>query len=121
MTPQDVVCIEVMDDESGYADGIREWDYTSTLVTNALTCTKLRNSKEVPGAVMLYFASDVSAEGVEVTVDGGASWSRCGHEPSGVLKKGWHMISGYTAPGYDVVVGFRVSGAHGMDVLALQG
>lgn len=121
MTPQDVVCIEVMDDESGYADGIREWDYTSTLVTNALTCTKLRNSKEVPGAVMLYFASDVSAEGVEVTVDGGASWARCGHEPSGVLKKGWHMISGYTAPGYDVVVGFRVSGAHGMDVLALQG
>lgn len=119
--PKEVVYIEVLDDRCGYVDGQREWDYTSTLLTNALTSTQKGGAKKTPDALMIYLLHETSAEGLEVTVDGGRTWARSGVAPSLTIPKGWSAFDGFTTPDYDVAVGFRVCGNHGFDVLALQG
>lgn len=118
---QELYCIEVLEGQNDYYDGLQAWDYTSTLLTNALTSTRMGGAKKTPDAVMIYLNGETLAEGVEVTVDGGKEWAVTGVAPSLTIPKGWNSFDGFTTPGYDVEVGFRVKGRHGMEVLALQG
>lgn len=117
----DVCYLEVMDDKSCFTDGLSGLNYTSTLLTNALVSTQKGSPKKVPDSVMLYLPDEAEASGVEVTVDGGVTWAKTGISPSLTIPKGWNEFDGFTTPSYDVEVGFRVTGNHGFDVLALQG
>ena len=120
--PQDkekVSWIEVCDNQSLYqdADGL---DYTSTLLTNALNVTRLGSPKQSNAELWLYLHEPCQVKGVELTVDGGKTWSRVPRQPNKVLDRGWHKMCAVPNVGMERCVGFRCHGNQGMCVGALQ-
>lgn len=115
----EVYYIEAMDESSGYQDNGGR-DYTSTLLTNALTTTRLGNPKQNPVQIMIYLQEPTKCDGVEVTVDDGKTWARPSHQPHSLLPKGWNELPGFGCPRFDRAVGFRVKGNRDLRVLALQ-
>ncbi len=111
--------IEVCDESSTYQDanGI---DYTSTLLTNALNVTRLGGAKQVSPTLWLYLHEPCEVSGVELTVDGGETWTRVPRQPNKALVRGWHKLSAVPNVDMERCVGFRCSGNQGMSVGALQ-
>ena len=120
--PQDkeTVCwIEVCDENSMYLDGDGE-EYTSTLLTNALSVTRLGSAKPAAPELWLYLHEACPVRGVELTVDGGATWTRVPRQVNKVMARGWHKLCATPNVDMERCVGFRCSGNQGMSVGALQ-
>lgn len=110
--------IERMDESSGYTDDGR--DYQSVMLTNALTSTSITGSKSSTAPVMVYLTEDTKVAGVELTSDGGKTWSRIDRSPHGKLCRGWCKLVGVSNNQYDQVVGVRVHGDQDFQMLAVQ-
>lgn len=111
--------IEVMDSESPYQDA-GGLDYTSTLLTNALSVTRLGAAKSASAELWLYLHEPCQVKGVELTVDGGGTWSRVPRQVTKVLERGWHKLCAVPNVGMERCVGFRCHGNRGLQVGALQ-
>ena len=114
-----VAWIEVCDENSMYTDGEGE-DYTSTLLTNALNVTRLGSPKQSNAELWLYLHEPCPVKGVELTVDGGQTWSRVPRQVSKTMEAGWHKLCAVPNVGMERCVGFRCRGNQGMNVGALQ-
>lgn len=120
--PQDketVHWIEVMDESSLYYDG-EGLDYTSKLLTNALNVVRLGSAKMAEPELWLHLHEACPVRGVELTVDGGRSWSRVPRQANEVLSAGWHRLCAVPNVGMERCVGFRCHGNQCMNVGALQ-
>lgn len=113
------VWIGVMDEQSEYLDG-RGVDYVSTLLTNALTVTRLGGAKESNPELYLFVHEPLPVDGVRLTVNGGRTWTRVPRQQDALLARGWHKLVAVPTVGMDRSVGFRCSGNQGMVVGALQ-
>lgn len=114
-----VAWIEACDENSLYTDGDGE-DYTSTMLTNALNVARLGSPKQSNAELWLYLHEPCQVQGVELTVDGGDTWSRTPRQVNKVLAAGWHKLCGVPNVGMERCVGFRCRGNQGMNVGALQ-
>lgn len=111
--------IECLDDSSDFSDA-GDRDYESVMITNALTTTSIRGSKQSTGPVMMYLSNSTKAAGVEISSDGGKTWSRPDKSARGVFPAGWNKLVGYGNNQYDQVVGVRVRGNQDFQMLAIQ-
>lgn len=111
--------IEVCDEDSSYQDA-NGLDYTSTLLTNALNVTRLGGAKHSSPALWLYMHEPCAVKGVELTVDGGDTWSRVPLHVNKEMKRGWHKLCAVPNVDMERCVGFRCRGNQGMNVGALQ-
>ncbi len=111
------VALELVDEYSGYSDGIH--DYTSTLVTNALSNPLEQAVGKSPQMGTAFcFGEGWDANKVEITRDG-ADWMPV--SVSGAQPQGWHELIAPAKWQYDNTVGLRISGNQGLHILALQG
>lgn len=110
--------IEVIDDQSPYIDRY-EHDYTSTMITNALTSVDARAKPQPMAEVKFYFGEETLVEGVQVTTDG-ETWDSLDRNDA-TMPKGWNSLITSGHWDYDVIVGIRVTGDRPLHVLALQG
>ncbi len=111
------ISLELVDEYSGYSDGMH--DYTSTLVTNALSNPMEQPVGRAPQQGTAFcFGAGWDADGVQITRDG-ADWMQVSR--SGDQVAGWHELIAPAKWQYDNTVGLRVSGERGMHILALQG
>ncbi|MEG0143984.1 MAG: hypothetical protein RSA21_07830 [Akkermansia sp.] len=110
--------IEVIDDESPYSDRY-EFDYTSTIVTNALTSVEHRAKPFPMSEVKFYFAEEEIVDGLQVTTDG-VEWDNLDRNDE-TMPKGWNSLISSGHWDYEVTVGIRVSGERGLHLLAIQG
>lgn len=114
-----VYYIEVMDKRSTFVDN-GDNDYVSTLLTNALTTTRLGSNKQHPSTIMVYLPVATQAKGIEVTADDGKHWANPPMGPLSYLQKGWNPIPGFGELSWDKAVGIRVRGNKDLQILALQ-
>ncbi len=114
---EDEISLEVVDEYSGYADGMH--DYASTMVTNALSNPMEQPVGKAPQQGTAFrFGAAWDAEGVEITRDG-VDWMQVSR--SGEQVAGWHELIAPAKWQHDNTVGLRLSGDRGIHILALQG
>lgn len=68
--------IEVFDPDGPFVDAGR-WDFTSTVVTNALDVVESMGKDRQAAAVRVFFAYDTAPSGIEVS-NNGSTWDRLG-------------------------------------------
>ena len=110
--------IEVIRGGEVYVDHDR-LDYTSTLVTNALTSVESRVQKTPVATVQICLTGETLVEGVEVSCDG-LRWDKLDRNER-TLPPGWHNLITSGHWDYETVVGLRVAGGRPLHLLALQG
>lgn len=98
--------------------------YTSEFITNILQSTGITNPKQNVGQLMIYFGEDTPSKYVEITVDGGETWSPLDAGEEETIPKGWYSQLGFGTITWDAKVGVRTSGwggeAHGLNIKAIQ-
>lgn len=110
--------IEVIDDQSPYIDRY-EHDYTSTMITNALTSVEYRAKQQPSAEIKFCFAEETEVEGIQITTDG-TTWDNLDrNDPT--IPKGWNSLVSSGHWDYDVIVGIRVTGERPLHILAIQG
>lgn len=111
-------CIEVIREDGPYVDHDR-CDYTSTLLTNALTAVDARARKVPIAAVQIYLAEETLVDGMEISCDG-VRWDKLDRNDR-TLPPGWHSLITSAHWDYDTLVGLRVRGDRPLRLFALQG
>ncbi len=111
--------IEVIDSDSGYEDG-GGLDYTSTVLTNALSVVDHAGRRRHASEVRVYLATECLVQGVEVSNDG-VVWVPLDRSPGEVLPEGWLDVVADGAWVDDSRVGLRVTGKRGFELLAVEG
>lgn len=110
--------IEVIDDKSSYNDRY-EHDYTSVMVTNALTMTDAKATKTPMSEIEFCFAGESQVEGIQITSDG-TTWDSLDRNDE-TIPQGWNSLISNGNWDYDSVVGIRVYGDRPLHILAIQG
>ncbi|WP_448806719.1 hypothetical protein [Akkermansia sp.] len=110
--------LEVIRDDDVYVDHDR-LDYTSTLVTNALTSVEAKVQKAPVATVQVCLAGETLVDGVEVSCDG-MRWDKLDRNDR-TLPTGWNNLITSGHWDYETVVGLRVHGDRPLRLLALQG
>lgn len=110
--------IEVIDDQSPYIDRY-EHDYTSTMITNALTSVEYRARQQPAAEVKFYFEEETEVEGIQITTDG-TTWDSLDRNDA-TIPQGWNSLISSGHWDYDILVGIRASGDRPLHILALQG
>ena len=127
-TGSDVLYLIVERDEGRYMEAIRDddvyvdhdrLDYTSTLLTNALTSVEARAQKSPVATVQVCLAEETLVEGVEISCDG-ENWDKLDRNAL-TLKPGWQNLITSGHWDYETLVGLRVCGDRPFHLLALQG
>ena len=103
-----------------YTDVASNIPYESCIISNILSTTQIRNPKQDVGEIMFYLGEDRQADGIEITVDGGETWSALDYPPNHILKKGWHSQLGFGTVTWDTKVGIRVKEGEGLIIRAIQ-
>lgn len=116
--PQNKRCIEVIREDGPYMDH-DHCDYTSTLLTTALTSVDAGAQKVPIAAVQIYLAEETLVNGLEITCDG-ERWDKLDRN-SPTLPPGWHNLITSAHWDYETLVGLRVRGDRPLHLLALQG
>lgn len=111
--------IEVIDQESGYEDG-NGLQYTSTMLTNALSVIDNAGRRRHASEVRVYLAAEALTQGVEVSNDG-VVWVPLDRSPLEVLPAGWLDVVADGAWMDDSRVGIRVMGNRGFELLSVEG
>ena len=111
--------IEVIDQESGYEDG-NGLQYTSTMLTNALSVIDNAGRRRHASEVRVYLATEALTQGVEVSNDG-VVWVPLDRNPLEVLPAGWLDVVADGAWMDDSRVGIRVMGNRGFELLSVEG
>lgn len=109
--------IEVMDAQSEYLDA-GEHDYTSTMLTNALDSAERPVRNLAAGEVWVRWGSVTPYAGIEVSVDGRV-WSK--PDVQGETERDWVSLVARAAWRFEKLVGIRVTGNRGLQVLAISG
>lgn len=108
--------VEVFDPDGPFVDaGV--WDFTSTVVTNALDVAESLGRDRQAAAVRVFFASDTAPAGIEVSNDGSA-WDRL--SKTRTMERGWHEVLPSAMWRRDVRFGIRVSGDRPLEFLAVD-
>lgn len=110
--------IEVIDDKSPYNDRY-EHDYTSTMITNALTSVEHRAKQQPVAEIKFCFAEETQVEGIQITTDG-TTWDNLDRNDE-TIPKGWNSLVSSGHWDYDVIVGIRTTGERPLHILAIQG
>lgn len=110
--------LEVIRDDDVYVDHDR-LDYTSTLITNALTSVEAKVQKAPVATVQVCLAGETLVDGVEVSCDG-MCWDKLDRNDR-TLPPGWNNLITSGHWDYETVVGLRVRGDRPLRLLALQG
>ncbi len=110
--------IEVIRDDGPYVDHDR-LDYTSTLLTTALTSTEAKAQKAPVATVQIYLAEETAVPGLEISCDG-LRWDKLDRNDH-TLPPGWHNLITSAHWDYETLVGLRVHGDRPCRLLALQG
>ena len=108
--------VEVFDPDGPFVDA-GAWDFTSTVVTNALDVTESLGRDRQAAAVRVFFASDTAPAGIEVSNDGSA-WDRL--SKTRTMERGWHEVLPSAMWRRDVRFGIRVSGDRPLEFLAVD-
>ena len=108
--------VEVFDPDGPFVDA-GAWDFTSTVVTNALDVTESLGRDRQAAAVRVFFASDTASAGIEVSNDGSA-WDRL--SKTRTMERGWHEVLPSAMWKRDVRFGIRVSGDRPLEFLAVD-
>lgn len=108
--------VEVFDPDGPFVDA-GAWDFTSTVVTNALDVTESLGRDRQAAAVRVFFASDTAPAGIEVSNDGSA-WDRL--SKTRTMERGWHEVLPSAMWKRDVRFGIRVSGDRPLEFLAVD-
>lgn len=108
--------IEVFDPDGPFVDA-GSWDYTSTVVTNALDVVESMGKDRQAAAVRVFFASDTAPAGIEVSNDG-STWDRLGKTRT--MERGWHELLPASLWRRGVQFGIRVSGDRPLEFLAID-
>ena len=115
------VYIEVVDDESEYADNGK--DYDSVVVLNALMDYRegfFGKRASVPNYLCIGADFKIEGDNILVSDNGGEKWLRPPHRGDFVLRKGWNMQftpSGYK---YEVKPAVKVRGNQGITILGIR-
>lgn len=117
-SPKNKRCIEVIREDGPYMDH-DHCDYTSTLLTTALTSVDAGAQKVPIAAVQIYLAEETLVNGLEITCDG-ERWDKLDRN-SPTLPPGWHNLITSAHWDYETLVGLRVRGDRSLHLLALQG
>lgn len=110
--------LEVIREDGPYVDHDR-YDYTSLLVTNALTSVDTRVQKTPVATVQVYLAEESLVNGMEISCDG-ERWDKLDRNDR-TLPPGWHNLITSGHWNFETVVGLRVRGDRPLHLLALQG
>lgn len=94
-------------------------DYTSTLVSNALTTLEAKAQKAPLAPIQVCLAEETLVSGLEVSCDG-LKWDRLDRNAH-TLPPGWHNLITSGQWDYDTTIGLRVHGDRPLRVLAIQG
>ena len=108
--------IEVFDPDGPFVDA-GTWDFTSTVLTNALDTVESMGKDRQAAAVRVFFASDTAPSGIEVSNDG-ATWARLGKTRT--MERGWHELLPVSQWRRGVQFGVRVSGDRPLEFLAVD-
>ncbi len=108
--------VEVFDPDGPFVDA-GAWDFTSTVVTNALDVAESLGRDRQAAAVRVFFASDTAPAGIEVSNDGSA-WDRL--SKTRTMERGWHEVLPSAMWRRDVRFGIRVSGDRPLEFLAVD-
>lgn len=108
--------VEVFDPDGPFVDA-GAWDFTSTVVTNALDVAESLGRDRQAAAVRVFFASDTAPAGIEVSNDGSA-WDRL--SKTRTMERGWHEVLPSAMWKRDVRFGIRVSGDRPLEFLAVD-
>lgn len=110
--------IEVIRQDGPYVDH-DHCDYTSTLLTNALTSVDAKAQKIPIAAVQIYLTEETLVDGMEISCDG-VRWDKLDRNDR-TLPPGWHSLITSAHWDYDTLVGLRVRGDRPLRLFALQG
>lgn len=110
--------LEVIREDGPHVDHNR-YDYTSRLVTNALTSVDAKTQKTPVATVQIYLQEESLVEGMEISCDG-ERWDKLDRNAR-TLQPGWHNLITSGHWDYETVVGLRVCGDRPLHLLALQG
>ena len=115
------VYIEVVDEESDYADNVR--DYASVVVTTSLIDYRegfFGKKSSAPNYLCLGADFQIQGDNILVSDDGGKTWKRPPHAGDFILRKGWNKQ--YTPSGYkyEVKPSVKVTGNQGIHILGLR-
>lgn len=108
--------VEVFDPDGPFVDA-GAWDFTSTVVTNALDVAESLGRDRQAAAVRVFFASDTAPAGIEVSNDG-STWDRL--SKTRTMERGWHEVLPSAMWRRDVRFGIRVSGDRPLEFLAVD-
>lgn len=109
--------IEVIDEQSGYVDNGGR-GYVSKVVTTALTVAEGREARGSKPKIYFYLGEETEVEGIEVSTDG-VVWRRLDRNER-MLGAGWHELVADVGVSWEQVLGVRVSGDRGINILAMQ-
>lgn len=109
--------IETIDDQSPYIDRF-ELDYTSTMITNALTTLEHRAKQQPTAEIKFYFAEETAVDGLQITTDA-TTWDNLDRN-SPTIPPGWNSLISSAHWDYDIIVGLRVCGDRPLHLLAIQ-
>lgn len=115
--PKNKRCIEVIREDGPYMDH-DHCDYTSTLLTTALTSVDAKVQKVPIAAVQIYLAEEPPVGGIEITCDG-ERWDKLDRNTP-TLPPGWHNLITSAHWDYETLVGLRVRGDRPLRLLVLQ-
>lgn len=115
--PRNKRYIEVIREDGPYTDHDNS-DYTSTLITSALTTVDARAQKVPITEIQIYLAEETLVNGVEVSCDG-EQWDNLDRNDR-TLPPGWHSLITSGHWDYETLIGLRVRGDRPLHLLALQ-
>ncbi len=116
--PRNKRYIEVIREDGPYTDHDNS-DYTSTLITSALTTVDARAQKVPITEIQIYLAEETLVNGVEISCDG-EQWDNLDRNDR-TLPPGWHSLITSGHWDYETLIGLRVRGDRPLHLLALQG
>ena len=116
--PRNKRYIEVIREDGPYTDHDNS-DYTSTLITSALTTVDARAQKVPITEIQIYLAEETLVNGVEISCDG-ELWDNLDRNDR-TLPPGWHSLITSGHWDYETLIGLRVRGDRPLHLLALQG
>lgn len=109
-------CLELLDDDSPYADGERGEDYKSLATTTAFTAPDRDARPELRPTVKIYLQSETPARAIRV----GTAGSPAPISHVGMLPEGWVQLSTLSRWDDELTVTVSVSGPYGASFLAIQ-
>ncbi len=109
-------CIEVIDDDSPFSDGLASFDYTSTMSTTAFSIPDRNDPKIHTSPIQLYIGEDIPASAL--TISTGQAFHKL--DRTGTLSTGWHNLTAPADWQFSPSFSLAVSGPFPATFLAIQ-